>query len=304
MSSKKKRSVASKKRSVASGKNALTEIKPSAVINKRLATVLYILLGVVTLALLVMTILASAGYSSVWHPMPIAIVLGLLGVAIAVSIVAFNPRKTVYSIGFYLLHFGIVIFLIGTMVYAISGSVHYVAAPNVGSITNTMEYQMTSQYGWTEDELASLKGYHNQIGNSENDEIVDLGFNFRITDFVTEYYEDGESVKHYEATVEFYNTDGSTEQVSLTVNHPIYRNGWKIYLMDIGVHELYGYQRVQLMIKDDPTEFLSVAGILLIIIGTFMMCFIRPREGAVNRKQTGKSVKALPVNRKQGGEAR
>lgn len=255
---------------------SVTKKKPY--INKVLALVLYSVLGVILLAVFVMTVVASAGNGAVWRGIPMAVCMALLGIALSVAIVMFNPRSNFYSIGFYVSHIGIILFLIGFTYYTVSGVTHNVSPPNVGSITPTLEYRMTNQQGLTADDLADLKGYKNRVGNASTGEITDFGFNFRITDFVTEYYEDGQSVKHYEATMEFLNTDGTVETASLTVNHPIYRNGWKIYLMNVGTDPVYGYQTVHLMIKSDPTEFLSVAGIWLIILGTFVMCFIRPRD--------------------------
>ena len=244
--------------------------------NKKLSFTLYVSLCLIVALLLIMTIIASAGNSDVWKGAPITVVLSLLGIAIAISVVMLRPKKTIYFVGFYVLHIGIVMFLAGLAGYSIGGVDTYASPVNVGSVTNVMEYRML-QMGYTDRQIATLKGYNNRIGGSDG-EIIDLGFNFRITDFKTEYYEDGVSVKHYDATVEFLNSeDGTTEQVSLTVNHPIYRNGWKIYLMDVGTNQVFGYQQVQLMLKKDPTEFVSVAGILLTIIGTFMMCFLRPR---------------------------
>ena len=260
--------------------------------NKKVSFVLYILLCLIVAVLLVMTIIASAGRIEVWNGLPVTIVLSVLGVAIAISVVVLRPKKNTYYVGFYILHIGIVMFLIGLAGYSIGGVDTYASPVNVGSVTNVMEYRML-QMGYTDRQISALKGYNNRIGGSDG-EIIELGFNFRIVDFKTEYYDDGVSVKHYDATVEFLNSDdGTTEQVSLTVNRPIYRNGWKIYLMDVGTNQIFGYQQVQLMLKKDPTEFVSVAGILLTIIGTFMMCFLRPRpkerllENDHGKKQVG-----------------
>ena len=252
--------------------------------NRKLSFVLYVLLFVVLTALLVMTVVASAGVKGIWSGTPIVIVLSALGIAISVSVVAFNPKKTIYSIGFYVLHIGIVAFLVGMIGYSVAGVETYAAPVNTGSVTSVMEYRM-HQMGYTDRQISSLKGYNNRIGGSDG-EVIDLGFNFRIIDFKTEYYDDGVSVKHYEATVEFLNSeDGSVDKISLTVNHPIYRNGWKIYLMDVGTNPNFGYQQVQLMFKKDPTEFLSVSGIILTIVGTFMMCLIRPKAEEVASKK-------------------
>ena len=342
--------------------------KSGAVINKHLAFWLYIALAVVTAALLIMTVIASTGKSSVWTGAPVMIVLVILGIALAVSVVAFNPRKNFYSLGFYILHIGIILFFIGSFVYTVSGESVYINVVNGNSVTNTIQYQMERD-GYTKDDILNLKdGFSRKISASEEGgEPIDLGFFFRISDFKTEYYDpvysytdesgvsvtiakedvltdsegkkyclvgkDGEEkryevvetsgVKHYEATLVFSDSgmlsDLSTE--SLTVNHPIYRGDWKIYLMASTVdysflatdpnflvslygtpNRAYGVEIVQLMVKKDPTEFVSVAGILLIILGTFMMCLIRPREKAVTEAE---AVKNKPVQKKvKGGDAK
>ena len=240
-------------------------------INKKIAKFLYLILAIVSAALLIIAIYASASGESANYPAVNAIIFIVLGVAISISLIAFNPGKSFYDLGFYILHTGIVIFLCGMIIFGVKGSSHYVSLPNLSSV-DSAENLMKSSYGWSDNDIHRLKSYRNQIGR-EDGEIIDLGFNFRIADFVTEYYEDGESVKHYEATVEFFLRDGTIEEVPLTVNHPIYRNDWKIYLMNVGVSP-YGYEQVNLLIKNDPAEFLSVAGIILTILGTFIMCLL------------------------------
>ena len=263
-------------------------VKSSVRINKKTATVLYIVLGIFTMALLVMAILASVQGKNADYPIVSAVAFTLLGGAIAVSLVAFNPRKSFYDIGFYLLHIGIVIFILGMMIFAVKGSSRYVSLPDISSISDLTENQMKNIYGWSDRDIDKLRSYRNQIG-SDDGEIIDLGYNFRIADFLTDYYEDGESVRYYEATVEFFLSDGTIEKVPLSVNHPIYRSGWKIYLMNVGTSP-YGYEQVNLLLKKDPAEFISVAGIILIILGTFMICIL-PKN----------SLKLIGDDKKRGG---
>ena len=162
------------------------------------------------------------------------------------------------------------------------------------------------QMGLTSDQIAGLKGYYNQIPGDQIDETtgkklpIDLGFHLRITDFVTEYYDEAQrNVKHYEATVELLHLDGSKETRSLSVNHTLRVNGWKLYLMDVGVDEVYGYEKVHVTFKRDPTEFLSTLGIIITILGTFLMCFGKPRSAKKKIRQNP----ATTVSRK-GGERR
>ncbi|MBE6608565.1 MAG: cytochrome c biogenesis protein ResB [Ruminococcaceae bacterium] len=274
--------------------------------NKQLSYVLYAVLGIVMAALLVMTVIASAG-GNLWGGMTTVVILFLMGLAIAVAVVAFNPRKGFYSIGFYLAHIGIVMFLVGSLLYSVGGYSVTVAVPDGGSITPLIEYQMI-QKGLTSDDIASLKGYYNQIPGRETDEVTgqkipqDLGFNLRITDFVTEYYdEEQKNVKHYEATVEILYDDGTVETKSLSVNNTLHINGWKLYLMDVGIDDVYGYGKVHITFKNDPAEFLSTLGIVIIIIGTFMMCLIRPREkDTSSRKGKVKTVRSVTGSKKGG----
>ena len=257
--------------------------------NKKLSYALYIILALVLVALCVMTVVASAG-GSPWKGNTAVAVLFLLGLAITISLVAFNPRKGLYSIGFYLAHLGIVAFLAGSLIYTVGGYSVTVAVPNGGSLTPMLEYQMM-QMGLTSDQIASLKGYYNQIPGEQIDEMtgkklpVDLGFHLRITDFVTEYYDEAKTnVKHYEATVELLYPDGKTETRSLSVNNTLRFRGWKLYLMDVGIDEVYGYEKVHVTFKRDPAEFLSTFGIIITIMGTFLMCFGKPRPAKKKRR--------------------
>ena len=271
--------------------------------NKQLSHALYIILALVFVALCVMTVIASTGEMA-WGGTMTVVVLLLLGLAITISLVAFNPKKNAYTIGFYLAHLGIVAFLAGSMIYAAGGYSVTVAVPNGGSVTPMLEYQMR-QMGLADDQIASLRGYYNQIPGDQVDEAtgqklpVDLGFHLRITDFVTEYYDDAQqNVKHYEATVEILYPDGQTDTRALSVNHTLRVNGWKLYLMDVGVDEVYGYEKVHVTFKHDPTELLSTSGIIITILGTFLMCFGKPRAAKGKRGQRPASAG------KKGGERR
>lgn len=271
--------------------------------NKKLSYVLYIILALVLVALCVMTVVASAG-GKAWGGTMTFAVLFLLGLAITVTLVAFNPRKGAYSVGFYLAHLGIVAFLAGSLIYTVGGYSVTVAVPNGGSLTPMLEYQMM-QMGLTSDQITSLKGYYNQIPGEQIDEMtgkklpVDLGFHLRITDFVTEYYDEAKTnIKHYEATVELLYPDGKTETRSLSVNNPLRVRGWKLYLMDVGIDEVYGYEKVHVTFKRAPTEFLSTSGIILTILGTFLMCFGKSLPDKGKRRPI-----PAPAGRK-GGERR
>lgn len=246
---------------------------------KTLAVISYLVLAAVTAVLVIMTILQSAGVTGVFSGMPIIAVFSVFVLCLAVSLFLFNPKLSVYHIGFYLLHAGIVIFLVSGLIYTVSGQSVSAAPPNIQSITPTIAYQIEQQGG----DAGELTDFYNRIGNSSTGETVSFDFGFRIPAFKTEYYEDEngnptQNVKHYEATIEFRKSDGSTETKILTVNHPLYYEGYKIYLMSAQENSTYGYQEVTLLFKQDKTEFLSDAGIVLTVIGTFMMCFGKARD--------------------------
>ena len=257
--------------------------------NKQLSHALYIILALVFVTLCVMTVIASTGEMAWGGTMTVGVLI-LLGLAITISLVAFNPRKGAYSIGFYLAHLGIVAFLAGCLIYTSGGYSVTVAVPNGGSVTPVLEYQMR-QMGLTEDQIGSLKGYYNQIPGDQIDQTtgkklpIDLGFNLRITDFVTEYYDEAQqNVKYYEAIVEILYSDGQTQTQALAVNQTLRVNGWKLYLMDVGVDEVYGYEKVHVTFKRDPAEWLSTLGIILTILGTFLMCFGKARSAKGKRR--------------------
>jgi len=229
--------------------------------SKKVSLILYLTLAAVCLAFLILTILASAGNDGILHSIYATATLTVFAVFLVISIVAYNPKSAFYSIGFYLTHAGIVFFLAGCLVYSVFGHSVTVAPPNVASLTLMYENQ---------------SGYYNRIPD-KNGEPLDLGFNFRVLNFETEYYDGTENVKHYEATLDILDGENAIEK-SLTVNHPIYYNGWKIYLMSVAEAPFYGYEEVHLMFKRDPGEILSTSGIILTILGVFAMSFLRKKE--------------------------
>lgn len=79
--------------------------------------------------------------------------------------------------------------------------------------------------------------------------------------------------KHFEASVVIYNREeGTNIQEVLKVNHPLRVNGWKIYLQS------HGSGVVQLILKYDPGEYIALAGIWMIILGTILSCLVRRKE--------------------------
>lgn len=81
--------------------------------------------------------------------------------------------------------------------------------------------------------------------------------------------------KHFEAAVVVYNREQDTNtEETLMVNHPLRVNGWKIYLQS------HGEGVVQLILKYDPGEYVVLAGMWMIVLGTILSCLVRRKEGA------------------------
>lgn len=214
----------------------------------------------------------------------------------------FNAKK----IGFYLLHIGMVVFLVGSLVYSIFGEYANVSVPVSSSAT-----------------FSSIE--------KENGDKIDLGFEFGVTNFKVEkhdpvydiyqikgdktkilrqdigvnsqgYFDFGKygkihadelmsggqmqetinlasnikafvrmPVKHYEGTVKFYKKNDYTGKAKkIEVNYPLRYKGWKIYLMSYN----QSTNMVSLAFKFDPGEFLSTTAILLMCIGAVHCCII------------------------------
>ena len=238
---------------------------------RMVSLVLYIVLALVGTALLIMTVMASVGAHGVFAGKAPMIALAGFALAILASLVAFQPRKNAYSIGFYILHTGILFFLFGSALYALLGYSVQVAPPNVASITaDTAELLYANG-------MEVPNGYYNRIPGKDG-EVAELGFNFRVTDFETEYHDpEMTEVKQYRAELGFLEA-GEEVLKMLSVNHPLYYGKWKIYLMAVSVEPLYGYEKVQLLFKYDPGEIFSTAGILLTCLGTVVICFCRPKR--------------------------
>lgn len=88
-----------------------------------------------------------------------------------------------------------------------------------------------------------------------------IGYEIKLVDFKTEYSDSGKPV-YYEAII---STDNNMD-VCLTVNHPFSpRLGEDIYLTSVNDHGCI------LAIVREPWKYFALAGIIMLIIGAFMM---------------------------------
>ena len=143
-------------------------------------------------------------------------VIGIFGVYFAVQLVclfAMKPSASIYKVGFYLLHAGMLVLLVGFMLFEIFGISLHANVP-VNS-TGSVYHAITKEDGATQE----------------------LGFGIRLNNFKVENYASG-APKYFGAYLGVYDyrEDGSgamynSENVTLEVNNTYRKNGWKIYLM-------------------------------------------------------------------------
>lgn len=221
---------------------------------------LYILFLILSVVMTLFTVIASVSgtsgtsdsiFKSVWT-------VFLLAAYVFIQVIClFNlkPKKfTVYRCGFYALHIGLVLFLIGSFFYYVSGDKLTVSVP----VNDSAVYSQIKR----------------DKPDSDGNNMLKLDFSFGVSDFKVERYpadEDGQELdKHYEATL-LIMPEGTRElsEKSLTVNKPYRYGGWKFYLMN---YDRTTEDSVQLMLKHDPAEYVSLAGIWLAVIGAFLMC--------------------------------
>ena len=213
-------------------------------------TVIGCLLIGITLFFLLLTVLFSAGVPVNFRGILPTAALTVGGILSAAALVFAKPSGNLPKrIGFYLTHAGIVLLLAGFALFELGGDSITAAVP-------------VNETGGT---------YYSNI-QRENGEVCDLGFNFRVDSFSVESYGDG-SDKQYYAGFSF--ADAVTlkvENKELSVNHPVRKNGWKIYLMNHGkgfTADGIG-EYVNLLFRRDPGEFVVKAGVVALVAGTVL----------------------------------
>lgn len=198
----------------------------------------------ITLIFLVMAILTAFGLPIRWDGSLTAVLLAAVGFLIFIGLFMRRPPKNIIrAIGFYAMHLGLVVMLIGFALFDLAGNTVSANVP-IGGET-----------------------FYSSIGR-ENGDICALGFHFRITDFSIDTYEDG-SEKQYRAGIEFADPVSlRVEANELSVNHTIKKNGWRIYLMS------YSGEYVHLMFRHDPGEIWVKTGVAMTVSGTILSLLI------------------------------
>lgn len=83
--------------------------------------------------------------------------------------------------------------------------------------------------------------------------------------------------KYYGATLVLHGEGKEPDEVTLAVNHPVTRNGWRFYLWS---YDHAGQRHVTLVARRDPGRPTVIAGIWCLMIGVAAMCWLRGREAA------------------------
>jgi len=228
--------------------------------NKNIYLIMLVISIIITGMTIAVSVNGTAGTKESLFNSPFVVFLFAAYVAIqVVCIFNIKGKLTMYRIGFYVLHCGLVIMLVGMFVYYIKGDkIVNVPVPVDGST-----YSRIQRTAEETDSKASDSNF------------VDLDFALGFSDFKVEKYDDG-SDKFYDAKMILVKRGvEEPEYKSLRVNYPIRINGWKIYLMN---YENSGTgQIVDIMLKKNPGEYVTLSGIWMTIIGGFIMCLLRKR---------------------------
>ncbi len=254
-----------------------------------------------------------------------SIALGIFCVIVILGM--FGQKFDVKKLGSYFLHFGLVIFLIGCLLFTVTG----VSVSTVVPVNNSVAYSTIQR---------------------SDGELIELGFSFGLDNFKIEYYdpvydvyrmtEDGAklvksdiqfdsdgvfdfgkyggkyhidsliggngkireeinlgnnhvaivrmAVKKYTATLSVFEDKERTEK-QLTVNNPVRKNGFKIYLMSYNETA----KTATLLFKRDIGEPLSTVGLVLVMGGTFFHCLAYPAVKKIGGKK-------LPLKEKEAGK--
>ena len=211
-----------------------------------------LLLALITLAARVITLTVGAGGKSpTASRIGLWTVIGCLSLLTVMTVfcVCISPvgGRLTYKIGFYVLHCALIVLAFGFIVTEITTvKVNYFCALEKPAVSVS--------------DTAAPKA------------ALPSGELLYVTRTKTELYPDG-SPKHYEADVQICDKSGVEKaSFTLTVNHPARYEGRKIYLM--GLTDMPdGSTAAALTFKYNPGEYPVLAGIAMLLCGTFLMCF-------------------------------
>lgn len=242
----------------------------------------------------------------------VVIVVLLVNCAITIVSLIFGQKFQVKKLGMYLLHFGLVLFIVGSVIYSFTGREALTSIP----VNNSVAYhtvQTADGQNWElgfsigvdkfeisyydptytifkmnadngpkavsgEIRLKNGKYDFGEYGVFNLDDLVvtnssgDKSMQTKTLDY------DNGIVAMPNMTVSKYTAhvtiiqDGKQTQKELVVNYPVRANGVKIYLM--GYNE--STKSATVMFKRDVAEPISTAGLVITILATFYHCLVYP----------------------------
>lgn len=196
----------------------------------------YLIMGVMTLIMVIAVIAVSASGDNELLKGPLTfIIFGIYFVIQVGCILLMKPSLSIYKAGFYLLHIGVPLILIGLLMFEMFGET---LSANVPENSNGAAYTRLQR---------------------EDQTFAEFGFGIRLNQFTVEKYESGAD-SYYGANFGIYEenelTGGmtNTENIVLEVNKTYRNNGWKIYLMS------YDDGSAALPMTEASDEYASVGG--------------------------------------------
>lgn len=224
---------------------------------------------------------------------------------VAQFICLFSMKLNKKNIGFYLLHTGLIVFLVSIFIYKVIGIKVQTAIPvnsttystigrengemvNLGFEIGAKDFEVTkydplyslyqrnnvgewkevkSEVEPDESDVLDFEKY-GEIPVSTVDENIDQSSQYYMSDDLIVYKQQPD--KFYEATMLVADeVGGALEEKTLIMNKPIRKNGWVVYLMSYAPN----MQSINVLFKYDPVEIVSLVGIWMIILGSFVICF-------------------------------
>lgn len=175
----------------------------------------YVIMGVLTLVMIAVVIAASvSGTNTLLTNGPtVFIIFGVYFVIQIACLLLMRPSLSIYKAGFYILHTGVLLMLIGLFLFEVFGETLSANVPenSAGAVYTRLQ--------------------------REDGSFADFGFGIRLNNFTVENYESG-SPKYYGAYLGVYETSDAgngdmynSENIMLEMNKTYRKNGWKVYLM-------------------------------------------------------------------------
>lgn len=214
------------------------------------------IMGVITAAALLLTL--YLGFSgtvpadSVWgNPMVLTLLIAMGALTVLCICLSAVGGKLLYKIGFYVLHCGLVVLIVGFVLTNLTSMKCY------GDLTKL-------------DQGGSLAPSVEFIEDGAVKQRVELTHSVGLKSLKTEDYESGQP-KHYEAVLTLVDRTSRQEvkTLTVTVNNPVRIDGLKFYLMNVSKDG----NTATFLVKDNPGEYVVIVGAVVLMIGTFVMCF-------------------------------